>query len=507
MSEDKNVQELLRKGIEAAREGNKAEAREFLQQVVDLDDKSEKGWFWLASVVETDEERRVCLANVLFINPNNERAKKAMDQLEAKSKKKQGDEEVIPGVSRRQLMLFAGGGAGVILLIVVIFSAIVGGRNAQIAAETQAVINQTEVAGASTAQAAATGAAQTAVSAAETQAQVAKVSPTPTITPTSGRATLPPESSPTPTPTEQVSPSPLPPPDPNLQGKIAAWSGRDTSQTGFLPVGVFSMNGQFTQLSDAGRNPDFKPDGQKVMYTRYFPVTFDTGIEEINVNATEPLLVSKGLQVTKTQMPSYCATQNQIAFVALPLDTKVGSLESSDDSQLPYQVYILNLDSKDPKRVTNDKSRYSNPALSPDCTKVAAIKTDLAGTETGTDVVVIDLTSLTQTPITTDKANYVESTPRWSPDGTQLLYAAYVAGQPANNDIVIRPADGSGTPNLLVRDPSDDKYPVFSPDGQYIAFASNRGGTYQIYILNQRGGQLAQLTNNDGDNYPGSWGK
>ena len=65
---------------------NENEARGLFEQVVELDEKSEKGWFWLASVVESDEERRICLGNVLHINPNNERAKRALDTLQAKAK-------------------------------------------------------------------------------------------------------------------------------------------------------------------------------------------------------------------------------------------------------------------------------------------------------------------------------------------------------------------------------------------------------------------------------------
>src|SRR5690606_32794394 len=101
-----NVADLLRRGIDAAREGRKNEARELFEQVVELDEKNEKGWFWLASVVDTDEERRICLSNVLHINPNNERAKRAMDALQEKAKEKKAaadEEEVVAGVTRRQM--------------------------------------------------------------------------------------------------------------------------------------------------------------------------------------------------------------------------------------------------------------------------------------------------------------------------------------------------------------------------------------------------------------------
>src|SRR3990172_3802016 len=78
------VEALLLKGVEAARSGDKATARALLEQVVEKDQYCEKGWFWLAAVVETVEEKRVCLGNVVVINPNNQRAQRLLDQLESK---------------------------------------------------------------------------------------------------------------------------------------------------------------------------------------------------------------------------------------------------------------------------------------------------------------------------------------------------------------------------------------------------------------------------------------
>src|SRR5690606_34599042 len=71
--------------------------------------------------VETDEEKRVCLSNVLVINPNNEKARQQMNRLESKLREQRADEEVIPGISRRQLILFGGGGAVVVLVLLAMF--------------------------------------------------------------------------------------------------------------------------------------------------------------------------------------------------------------------------------------------------------------------------------------------------------------------------------------------------------------------------------------------------
>jgi Tol biopolymer transport system component len=500
VSEEKDVQSLLRKGIDAAREGNKAEARRYFEQVTELDDKNEKGWFWLASVVDSDEEKRVCLANVLFINPNNERAQKAMQQIEAKERQQKSDEEVIPGVSRRQLMLFGGGGLAAVVLILVVFIAITSSRNAAVAAQTQAAV---ELMGTST------GVAllQTAQSVAGTETQVALASPTPTLTNTPDRATLPPTFTPTAPPTGQVTATPLPLPS-NFSGKIVGWSGFDVTQIGYLPIGVFTGNGQFTPISGdtVGRNPDFSGDAQRVIYTRYFNTTFDYGLEVRKVDGTEPQVVSQGIQALKSQMASFCSKSNEVAFVGLPLDIR--GVEGGDEPSIPYQVFILNLDTKEVRRITNDKARYTYPAFSPDCMRIAAVRDELVGVNAGPDVVVLEVPTLTQTPITKDLGNFTESNPKWSPDGSKLVYAAYAKpqpGQPINNDIVITQSNGEGTPTRPVSDPSDDRNPVFSPDGRYIAFSSNRNGAFNIYVLDLTNNGLAQLTNSQVENYPGAW--
>ena len=65
---------LLRDGIRAARNGDKARAREILRLVTTWDEGSEIAWLWLASLAETMAERVQCLERVLVINPLNQQA-------------------------------------------------------------------------------------------------------------------------------------------------------------------------------------------------------------------------------------------------------------------------------------------------------------------------------------------------------------------------------------------------------------------------------------------------
>ena len=73
MSDEQEVKQLLREGVEAARAGDKAKARDRFERVTELDENNERAWLYLAQVVDTDEERRVCFSNVLVINPDNEK--------------------------------------------------------------------------------------------------------------------------------------------------------------------------------------------------------------------------------------------------------------------------------------------------------------------------------------------------------------------------------------------------------------------------------------------------
>lgn len=75
------IQQVLRQGIAAARAGDKEKARRLLGQVVTHDKWNEKAWLWLSDVVQTDEQRKVCLENVLAINPRNALAKAGLKKL------------------------------------------------------------------------------------------------------------------------------------------------------------------------------------------------------------------------------------------------------------------------------------------------------------------------------------------------------------------------------------------------------------------------------------------
>lgn len=77
---------------------------------------------------------------------------------------------------------------------------------------------------------------------------------------------------------------------------------------------------------------------------------------------------------------------------------------------------------------------------------------------------------LTLTPLTVDPG--LESSPTFSPDGETL---AYVSDRTGNFEVFLRHVSGGPEINLT-NNPADDVQPAFSPDGKEIAFVSTRSG-------------------------------
>lgn len=94
--------------------------------------------------------------------------------------------------------------------------------------------------------------------------------------------------------------------------------------------------------------------------------------------------------------------------------------------------------------------------------------------------------------------------PVWSPDGSQLAYI--VQDMQNRRDIYVMDANGRNV-RQLTDDDAINQYPTWSPDGQWIAFTSdrNRNGNRDIFVVPARGGDAIQLTHGTGQDEHAAW--
>jgi hypothetical protein len=75
---------ILQLGIEAARDGNKEEARNLFRLLTRQEPGNAQAWLWLAGVAENREERQAALEHVVELDPTNEMAVKGLQALGVK---------------------------------------------------------------------------------------------------------------------------------------------------------------------------------------------------------------------------------------------------------------------------------------------------------------------------------------------------------------------------------------------------------------------------------------
>ena len=168
------------------------------------------------------------------------------------------------------------------------------------------------------------------------------------------------------------------------------------------------------------------------------------------------------------------------------------------------EIFLVNSDGSGLTQLTHSDSGVYNfqPALSPDGTRVAFGRT--GDDKPGIFILEVDGTGLRR--LTTNHSGF-DNEPAWSPDGSKI---AFVRGFDTTSEgvanhtecgseiYIVSVNDEAAEFNLTGSNLSSERGggtdPSWSPDGTRIAFASNRGGSYDIYSITVEGGAVEQLT-------------
>lgn len=95
-----------------------------------------------------------------------------------------------------------------------------------------------------------------------------------------------------------------------------------------------------------------------------------------------------------------------------------------------------------------------------------------------------------------------DSDPDIDPSGQWIVFASTRHEEAPN--LYVQRTDGVAV-RQLTNDAASEVQPAFSPDGQRIAFASNRAGDWDIWVIHIDGTNAVQVTSGPGDDLHPSW--
>lgn len=266
----------------------------------------------------------------------------------------------------------------------------------------------------------------------------------------------------------------------SVDGRLAFTSSRN----GLPRIYVMNEDGsgqrRLTQDDRLESAASWSPDGKTLAF---FSMSIDTGsvdVRIVDVASGKSVTVPGNGKDKGPLPPNWSADGKRFAFTA------------SDDKN-KTQIWVVDHDASNLRNVSGkfDARSKAWASMSPDGKRVAYVA-DMRGTM---PVVVSDVETGESKVLTADGPASYES-PRWSPDGKQLVVASN-RDDPlgARNDIFIVNADGSGVRNLT-QNPSEDFDPHWAADGKSIVFDSLRTGTSQLYRVNVGSRETVRISSN-----------
>ena len=177
--------------------------------------------------------------------------------------------------------------------------------------------------------------------------------------------------------------------------------------------------------------------------------------------------------------------------------TKIAFVSDRDASgpRTSKELYIMDYDGFNPRRVTVNRSINILPAWSPDGRSLAYV----SYRQGQPDIFVASIFEGRSANLTGGKGQAFA--PAFSPDGRRIVYASNRSG---NVDVWVASADGTNA-RKLTTSPASDTAPCWSPNGQEIAFTSDRSGTPQIYVMDAEGLNVRRLITVGGYNDAPAW--
>jgi eukaryotic-like serine/threonine-protein kinase len=233
----------------------------------------------------------------------------------------------------------------------------------------------------------------------------------------------------------------------------------------------------------------------------------NTGLGAFSVSAAGSLAYGSGT-VTRVEMVWIDRSGKRQGSVSAIADINTFSL-SRDQRRLALgiaqgitgtesQIWIQAMTEGSPSKLTFDPAPgWESPIWSPQSNGVAYATLNLAGLSTYE----IRRKSLSGAGAeeTLARLNSVPYLWDWSPDGTFLVYST---AHSRMNDLWMLPLDGKRQPVALTKSPTEEMYGQVSPDGRWLAYATEDRGRMQIFVQPIPATGMLRLVSKDGGTMP-----
>ncbi|MCB0656587.1 MAG: PD40 domain-containing protein, partial [Saprospiraceae bacterium] len=240
---------------------------------------------------------------------------------------------------------------------------------------------------------------------------------------------------------------------------------------------------QLTDGDGYDYQPDWSPDGRTILFVRYDGQSMELMLFNLASGQVTPLTTSGAVNTE----PKWAPDGHTIAFVSTQGSGHFLLHKASVENGKLVDVATLV-----PDRVSAVKRYYYseydhaiNPTWSPDGRRITFVSNREVAHGTG-NIVSLDLDHPEEITTIHEEETAWKTTPDISPDGSRMVYSSYLGRN--WQQLWLLPAAG-GYPIQITYGDYDNTAPKWSPDGQHIAYISNRSGNTSLWILDSYAGK------------------
>lgn len=233
--------------------------------------------------------------------------------------------------------------------------------------------------------------------------------------------------------------------------------------------------------------PSLSYDGERVAFASADRRSRNYDISVMDIQSREQRRVT--LSGSRDLYPSWAPDGNRIVFAS--------------DEEGVFNLYTVDENGENRTRMTNSSGDDIQPDWSPDGRKIAFASDQASAVH---QVYWLNPRTGEQQQLT--QINFGIDHPRWSPDGTKIAIYSAVRDRErwpfGNREIWQVSADGTGLKSLIADGEFNDE-PVISPDLKHIAFTSTRDDNTDVYTFDRDSREILRLTRHPSSDSRPSW--